>query len=183
MDRRKSPSRRLWTTFWPTGGQPRILLDIRKRQAHRWMAKKKRMSTRPLLFDLGAHTPTTRRIADLVREGGTAALTEGERRADEARYQEVTCRSALNRVRGHAVQLDAESLPRLHARLSLLLRAPLSHAVRNERRRRVRVGDSGEAATSSTCCDASWTGRRGRASRSPSARRPIRISRSKGTTS
>ena len=32
--------------------------------------------------------------------GGTAALTDAERRADEARYQEVRCRSALNRVEG-----------------------------------------------------------------------------------
>src|SRR3990170_958537 len=31
---------------------------------------------------------------------GAAALTEAERRADDARYQEVTCRSALNRVEG-----------------------------------------------------------------------------------
>jgi DNA repair photolyase len=35
-----------------------------------------------------------------VKEGGTAALTEAERRADEARYQEIACRSALNRVEG-----------------------------------------------------------------------------------
>ena len=35
-----------------------------------------------------------------MKEGGTAALTAAERRADEARYQEVTCRSALNRVQG-----------------------------------------------------------------------------------
>ena len=35
-----------------------------------------------------------------MKQGGTAALTEAERRADEARYQEVTCRSALNRVEG-----------------------------------------------------------------------------------
>jgi DNA repair photolyase len=35
-----------------------------------------------------------------VKRGGTSALTEAERRADEARYQEVTCRSALNRVEG-----------------------------------------------------------------------------------
>jgi DNA repair photolyase len=58
------------------------------------------MSAHPLLFDLGTKKPTTRQIADLVREGGTAALTEAERRADQARYQEVTCRSALNRVKG-----------------------------------------------------------------------------------
>src|SRR5262245_65304477 len=58
------------------------------------------MSSFPLLFDLGSRRPTTREIANRVRTGGTAALTEAERRADEARYQEVTCRSALNRVEG-----------------------------------------------------------------------------------
>src|SRR3954471_356818 len=54
----------------------------------------------PLLFDLGAREPTTREIANTVKTGGVAALTEAERRADEARYQEVSCRSALNRVQG-----------------------------------------------------------------------------------
>ena len=54
----------------------------------------------PLLFDLGARKPTTREIADRVKSGGTAALTEADRRADEARYQEVVCRSALNPVKG-----------------------------------------------------------------------------------
>jgi len=54
----------------------------------------------PLLFDLGKTLPTTRQVADLVRVGGAAALTEAERRADAARYQEVRCRSALNRVQG-----------------------------------------------------------------------------------
>src|SRR5215213_3854133 len=58
------------------------------------------MSTHPLLFDLGPARPTTRQIADLVKAGGTAALTDAERRAGEARYQEVVCRSALNRVQG-----------------------------------------------------------------------------------
>src|SRR3954465_4471334 len=67
------------------------------------------MSSHPLLFDLGspsrtdegvAQRPTTRDIARTVREGGTAALTEAERRADQARYQEITCRSALNPVKG-----------------------------------------------------------------------------------
>jgi len=58
------------------------------------------MSTRLPLLWAGATTPTTREIADLVKRGGTAALTEADRRADEARYQEVTCRSALNRVEG-----------------------------------------------------------------------------------
>jgi DNA repair photolyase len=54
----------------------------------------------PLLFDLGSRKPTTRDIANTVKRGGVEALTEAERRADEARYQEVTCRSALNRVAG-----------------------------------------------------------------------------------
>jgi DNA repair photolyase len=58
------------------------------------------MATYPLLLDLGAKKPTTREIADRVKQGGTAALTEAERRADQARYQEVACRSALNRVQG-----------------------------------------------------------------------------------
>jgi DNA repair photolyase len=58
------------------------------------------MSSFPLLFDLGSTKPTTRDIANTVRAGGTAALTEADRRADQARYQEVTCRSALNRVKG-----------------------------------------------------------------------------------
>jgi DNA repair photolyase len=58
------------------------------------------METAPLLFDLGKPKPTTRQIADLVKAGGADALTEAVRRADAARYQEVQCRSALNRVKG-----------------------------------------------------------------------------------
>src|SRR5918912_1309193 len=58
------------------------------------------MSSFPLLFDLGSRKPTTREIADAVKTGGSEALSEAERRADQARYQEVTCRSALNRVKG-----------------------------------------------------------------------------------
>src|SRR3954469_15966582 len=60
------------------------------------------MATFPLLFDLAVAPtkPTTRDIANTVKQAGTAALTEAERRADEASYQEVTCRSALNRVQG-----------------------------------------------------------------------------------
>lgn len=53
----------------------------------------------PLLFDL-VRKPTTRDVADAVKRGGTSALTEAQRRADQARYQEVACRSALNRVKG-----------------------------------------------------------------------------------
>jgi DNA repair photolyase len=58
------------------------------------------MASFPLLFELGATRPTTRAVADAVKRGGTAALTDAEARADHARYQEVTCRSALNRVEG-----------------------------------------------------------------------------------
>jgi DNA repair photolyase len=58
------------------------------------------MSIHPLLFDLASTRPTTRDVAVTVKEGGTAALTEAQRRADAARYQEVSCRSALNRVEG-----------------------------------------------------------------------------------
>jgi DNA repair photolyase len=57
-------------------------------------------TSHPLLFDLGSTKPTTRQVADLVKQGGTAALTDAEAKADAARYQEVTCRSALNRVQG-----------------------------------------------------------------------------------
>lgn len=60
----------------------------------------------PTLFDLPPGPPTTRQVVDRVREGRAddpsrpAALPAAVRRADDARYQEVTCRSALNRVRG-----------------------------------------------------------------------------------
>jgi DNA repair photolyase len=54
----------------------------------------------PFLFDVRPLRPTTREVARLVKAGGLAALTEAERRADEATYQEVRCRSALNRVHG-----------------------------------------------------------------------------------
>src|SRR5215204_5210952 len=52
-----------------------------------------------LLFPLTLH-PTTRDVARIVKDGGAGALTEAERRADDARYQEVRCRSALNAVEG-----------------------------------------------------------------------------------
>jgi DNA repair photolyase len=58
------------------------------------------MSEQPLMFDLGKRPPTTRSIALQIRERGEAALDEAQRRADAARYQEVTCRSALNPVKG-----------------------------------------------------------------------------------
>jgi DNA repair photolyase len=53
-----------------------------------------------LLFNLGKPWPTTRQIADLVRERGAEALDQATLRADAAKYQEVRCRSALNQVKG-----------------------------------------------------------------------------------
>jgi DNA repair photolyase len=53
-----------------------------------------------LLFDVGRQLPTTRDVARLVKGGGVEALSEAQRRADQARYQEIKCRSALNRVEG-----------------------------------------------------------------------------------
>src|SRR6478752_391030 len=58
------------------------------------------MSEQPPMFELGKRAPTTRTIALQIRERGEAALDEAQRRADAARYQEVTCRSALNPVKG-----------------------------------------------------------------------------------
>jgi DNA repair photolyase len=54
----------------------------------------------PLIFDLGKRPPTTREIALEIRQHGDGALDEAQRRADAARYQEITCRSALNAVQG-----------------------------------------------------------------------------------
>ena len=58
----------------------------------------------PRLFDSPAAPPTTRSIALTVERGGSAALDQAQRRADNARYQEVTCRSALNAVKGMPFQ-------------------------------------------------------------------------------
>ena len=58
------------------------------------------------LFDLSPLRPTTRRLADLIRQhrgsdhSRQPELPDPVRRADDASYQEVTCRSALNRVKG-----------------------------------------------------------------------------------
>jgi DNA repair photolyase len=52
------------------------------------------------LFNERPLRPTTREVARLVKAGGVAALPGAVRRADEATYQEIRCRSALNRVHG-----------------------------------------------------------------------------------
>ncbi len=53
----------------------------------------------PLFEDLPI-LPTTRTVADRVKREGRAGLPSAIVRADAAHYQEVTCRSALNRVKG-----------------------------------------------------------------------------------
>src|SRR5215218_1167099 len=59
------------------------------------------MAEQPVFFDLGSAAPTTRTLALRIRdEGAAAALDQAQLRADAARYQEVTCRSALNPVKG-----------------------------------------------------------------------------------
>jgi len=52
------------------------------------------------LFELGPRLPTSRDVALMVKAGGEEALTEAQRRADAARYQEIQCRAALNRTVG-----------------------------------------------------------------------------------
>jgi DNA repair photolyase len=68
------------------------------------MANKRRidMDSRPLLFETGRQVLTTRDVAGLVKAGGTSALTDAALKADQARYQEIECRSALNKVPGMA---------------------------------------------------------------------------------
>jgi DNA repair photolyase len=59
------------------------------------------MATHQLLFDLG-QAPTSHDVARLVKDGGISALPDARRRGDAATYQEIRCRSALNRVKGKA---------------------------------------------------------------------------------
>ena len=59
------------------------------------------MKVHPLLFDLKPQPPTTRDIANRVKEvGADEAMTDAAHLADGATYQEVACRSALNPVKG-----------------------------------------------------------------------------------
>jgi len=59
------------------------------------------MKVYPLLFDLTPQKPTTRDVANQVKaHGAVEGLRDAAHLADGATYQEVTCRSALNRVEG-----------------------------------------------------------------------------------
>lgn len=60
---------------------------------------KMNMTAPQTLFDLGRR-PTTRAVADRVRASGVAGLPGAVRRGDNTRYQEVVCRTALNKVAG-----------------------------------------------------------------------------------
>ena len=56
--------------------------------------------TLPLGGDGIPQRPTTRDVAQAFKEAGLEGLPEATRRSDHATYQEVWCRSALNRVQG-----------------------------------------------------------------------------------
>jgi len=59
------------------------------------------MTPQPLIFDLGRPLPTTRTLALRIKtDGAEAAMDDAQRKADAASYQEITCRSALNAVKG-----------------------------------------------------------------------------------
>ncbi|HZB24823.1 MAG TPA: radical SAM protein, partial [Vicinamibacterales bacterium] len=59
------------------------------------------MADQPAFLDLGRRPPTTKTLALRIKaEGPAVALDQAQLRADAARYQEVTCRSALNPVVG-----------------------------------------------------------------------------------
>ena len=59
------------------------------------------MKVYPLLFDLQPPQPTTRDIANRVKDvGAELAMPDAAHPADGATYQEVTCKSALNPVKG-----------------------------------------------------------------------------------
>jgi DNA repair photolyase len=61
------------------------------------------MSVRALQLSLlpeVARSPTLREVADAVKDAGIDALPSAKRRADEARYQEVTVRSAMAKAIG-----------------------------------------------------------------------------------
>src|SRR5918994_1034793 len=59
------------------------------------------MAEQPAFLDLRERPPTTKTLALRIRdEGASVALDQAQLRADAARYQEVTCRSALNAVKG-----------------------------------------------------------------------------------
>ena len=57
-------------------------------------------SEQPVLTGIASVPPTTRDIATQYKAAGIAELQNAVRRGDNACYQEITCRSALNKVKG-----------------------------------------------------------------------------------
>ena len=99
------------------------------------------MATVPLLFDLG-RSPTTRDVANSSRTAASprfpmrsAAAMPRPTRKSAAAPRSIACKGMP------FMQVDAQSVSRLHARLPLLLRAEVPAASRARRRRSVRVGD------------------------------------------
>ena len=84
--------------------------------------------------------PTTRDIAALVKEGGVggAARRRAARRPRHLPGDPLPLGAQPRR--GHAVQVDAQPVPRVHPRLPLLLRPPLPAPARTGRGRRLRLG-------------------------------------------
>jgi DNA repair photolyase len=69
-------------------------------EEHYQANKRRKLMDAPRLFDSPPRPPTTRTIALTVKRDGVDGLDQARLRADRARYQEVTCRSALNGVKG-----------------------------------------------------------------------------------
>jgi DNA repair photolyase len=79
-----------------TSGAAAAALDV-TRMCGNNTNKRRKMPRQIALFDAPL---TTRGVADIVRSEGVAGLPSATRLADDAHYQEVVCRSALNETRG-----------------------------------------------------------------------------------
>ena len=99
-----------------------------------------------------------------------------------AEYREEPCRSALNRVKGMPFALVPEPVHRLRPPLHVLLRPRVRAAGRPAGRRPLRPLDPRQGERRRGARSASSRARRGGASRSRSAPRPIRTSRPRGAT-
>ena len=138
--------------------------------------------THPALFPLTLH-PTTRDVARLVHDGGADALSEAQRRADDARYQEVRCRSALNPVKGMPFRWTLNPYRGCTHACHYCFARRYHEQFELGRRRPVRVRDPGEDQLARRAPPRAGTSRPGPASWWRSAPPPIRTSRSKATTS
>ena len=121
-------ARRRRSPIWSSTGAAKRAAKPAERVARRRLgpdldeANKKRNSATAMhdrlsrdLFDF-APPPTTRDVARLVKAGGVAALPDAVTRADDATYQEIRCRSALNRVAAACRSSSGRSIPIAAAR-------------------------------------------------------------------